>query len=90
MPTGAAIAHLPVGKDQPAEPDEKLAIPGNAFPAGMLCQHAAECAQYVGNNHLGSGVAVGVFRACVTADTVQEPMNLALRVMKPAGTRPAV
>ena len=90
MPAGATITHLPVGKDKSAEPDEKLAIPGNAFPAGMLGQHAAECAQYVRNDDLGSGIAVGVFRACVPADTVQKPMNLALCMMEPAGAGPAV
>ena len=86
----AAVTHLPVGKDEPAERHEKLAVAGNPGPAGMLGEHAAERAQNMRYDDLGSSVAVGVFRSCVTADTIQKPVDLALRVMEPAGTGPAI
>ena len=85
-----AIAHLPVISDETAQCHKQLAMIGNGIPACMQTQQIRETADDMRHHHLCRGIAVGIHRSCIAADAVEKPVDLALRVMKAAGTCPAI
>ncbi len=86
----AARAHPRVLHVHAAERDDELGVLEDRLPRGRAPQHLVGAADDVRQDHLGRAERVAVDRRGVAADAVQEAVQLALRVVEPAGARPAV
>ena len=74
----------------PAERDDQLGVFEDRLPRCRAAEHLVGATDDVGEDHLGRAERVAVDRPGVTANAVQEAVQLALRVVKPTGARPAV
>ena len=90
MPAGAAGAHHRVLDRDAAEADEQLGVPLEHRPRRGPIQELAHRSDDVRHDDGLGAVAVGVLTAHVAAQAVEEPVELALRVVEAAGAAPAV
>ena len=90
VPAHPARVDLGVLQRHSAEHQHQIGVLGDRGPGGVPTQQAAAVADDARHDHLGGGVGVGVDRAGVAADAVEETVELALGVVEAAGARPAV
>ncbi len=90
---GVSTRHHPgVGAAHAAEADEEVGVLGEVGPGGRLVPQVERAARAdeVGEQHRAGAAAVVADRAGAAADRVEEPVQLALRVVQPARAAPAV
>ena len=90
VPAVTTRGHSGVLRGQPAERHEQAGVFRYDRPRRGGRLDKAHVSDHVRQQHRGGPVAVGVHRADVAAQAVQEPVQLALGMMKPARARPAV
>ena len=90
VPGDAAGGHREVLGRDAAETHEQLGVGGDQRPRGERAQQVAPAAEDPRQHHLGRADAVGVHRADVATEAVEEPVYLGLGVVEPPGARPAV
>ena len=88
---GAARADLGVLGGHAAEHHDEPGVLGDHRPDRLfLCEGKVAPSENVRDDDLTGGGTVGVDRADVSADLVEEPVNLALGVVEAARRRPAI
>ena len=90
VPGDAARGHGRVLRGQPAERHEQVGVLGDDRPRRAARDDLGRVPDHVRQQHRGGSVTVGVHRSDVAAQAVQEPVQLALGVVKPARAGPAV
>ena len=85
-----ARRHREVLRRDAPEAHEQLGVRGDQRPRGELAQQVGPTAEDPREHHLGRADAVGVQRADVPAEAVQEAVHLALGVVEAPGAGPAV
>ena len=86
----AARAHVRVLDVHAAEGDDEVGVGEDRLPGRRPSQHLVAPADDVGQQHLGPAERVAPDGEGVAADAVEEPVQLALRVVEAAGAGPAV
>jgi hypothetical protein len=90
MPRHSTRGHGRILRRQPTESNNQLGVLGDDRLGGGIREDPSRIPQNIGQQNLRGTVAVGVDAAHISAQTVEEAMNLALGVMKPAGTGPTI
>ena len=86
----AARGHRGVLRGQPAERHDQVGVLRYDRPRRGARHDQAHVPDHVRQQHRGRPVAVGVHRADIAAQAVQEPVQLALGMVEPARAGPAV
>ena len=87
---GAAVVDLAVLHRHPAECDQQIGVLDDRRPARVKGEQPEQHAEDMRQNDLPGREAVGVALVRMPADAVQEPPELARRVMELSGARPPV
>ncbi len=91
MRGGSGRVYLRRPPGDSAESHQQGAVTGNEWPAcHTILNGAVAQAQNMGKQHFGRRMRIGVTRPGEPAGKVQKAAQLALRVVKPPGTGPAV
>src|SRR5262245_51614431 len=75
---------------QPTETDERIRALYDRWPGRRSQQQIPEIADDVGEEDLCRAHAIAVYRVGVAAETIEEAMDLTLRVVKAPGAGPPI
>ena len=90
VPSNPGLADLGVFRRNPAEGQEQIAVFRQIVPAVVMGHQPVHRRHDMRQQHAGRRQRIAVAMGDITADRVQKPVQLALRVMEPAGRGPAI
>ena len=90
MIASATITDLAILNRHPAKSDNQLTCLCDTLPAGLNGHHFHKGTDNMRHDYLSRRKAIGIYRAGIAANTVQKPVNLALRMVKPPGAGPPI
>src|SRR5690554_5108572 len=90
MATNATISHLAIFDGHSAKRDKQFAVVPKNVPARRAIDHGVKVTKHIRKRHFCGGVTIGVNRVGKPANRVEKALELALRVVKAASTRPAI